>query len=419
MPPRPLDALKGSKLPPLSFWSDELELPLESIINDPDLSARLREWRKKLTGRQVAALCQALSVRASGSVRSKRSSLDLPIAKLVPYFLVDRFGKFKSKIAVVDFAKGVVGRVVMDLCRIGDEDNGEYDKTALLFVIYSRKRSDLPLVLHLDKVHKTGFARMELKTTARQPRKKLATVLEASAIRGLLREFDKKKRDGRKSEFRSVVTRGDHHMLFVRRAERPDYIVRSSGLIHGFRPELIILDFFAGAKRVDISSISVSVPLELANTVASAHFGKQCEYDNANEITYAAQIMKLLKALRKANTDDLSLVEIVVENSPLDGAPKIKITDPESKSIGPAIRRFEDAVGAIVSKVERIESFKVLYRKKRVSLILDAQDSPGEFVLRYSDHRLNALERRDFEDHMRATHGIEILSTEKRFKDHG
>jgi hypothetical protein len=67
--------------------------------------------------------------------------------------------------------------------------------------------------------------------------------------------------------------------------------------------------------------------------------------------------------------------------------------------------------------VEQIDSIKVLFCQKRVGLKFEA--TPGsldEFVMRYSDQRLNALQRIDFEKLMRDVHGITVLSTEKQFK---
>jgi hypothetical protein len=128
-------------------------------------------------------------------------------------------------------------------------------------------------------------------------------------------------------------------------------------------------------------------------------------------------LARFLGKIKNGEELEIPLVEIVVCNSPLDGSPKIKITDPDSNPIGNAIGHFEKAVGVILSDLENIESIKVHYKKKRVSLIFERmEDADGEYVVRYSDHRLNALERRPFEDYLRNIHGIPILSTEKRFK---
>ncbi len=410
-----MKSLEESGAPAREFWEDDLEMALEHVLVRSGQDGFMDEWIGRRTGRQISVLCANLGVDGTGSVRQRKNALrSSGNDDLLPYLLVDQFAKYKSKVATIDFARGVLAEDILETCRIKDD---EFDKTALLFSIYNRRSTDLRLVFHLDKIHKTGFARMKLKEKARRPRESFQDFLRPKTVKGILAGFDKAKGDGRTSEFKDVVIHDGHHLVFIRRAERPDLILRAGGVVHGFRPEWIILDFADGAKRVNISSVSVSVPLEIANRLASGYFAKPCEYENESQITYAKQLERFLGILKDKKAEEIPLVELVVSNSPLEGAPKIKITDPDSNPIGDAIVHFEKAVGGILSDIENIESIKVHYRKKRVSLIFEKmEDADGEFVVRYSDHRLNALERRSFEDHLRNTYGIPVLSTEKRFK---
>jgi len=49
---------------------------------------------------------------------------------VLPFVLVERFAQYKSKVAVVDFAQGVLDDNVMDACQKNED---EFDTTALLF----------------------------------------------------------------------------------------------------------------------------------------------------------------------------------------------------------------------------------------------------------------------------------------------
>ena len=355
-----------------------------------------------------------LGLAAGQSARRKKQVLRPDNPDLQPFVLVEQFAKFKSKVAVADLAQGLLPQSVLDACRIGAED---FDKVAILFAMYHRRWQDLRLVFHLDKIHKTGFARMRLRESVRRPKKALRDFLQLDAVQDILVAFDKAKGDGRTSELKDVVVHDGRHLVFIRRAERPDHILHAGQMVHGYRPEWIILDFTEDAKRVNISSVSVSVPLEIANRLASGYFHATCEYENECQITYTKQLERFLKTLQAQDDGDLVLVEIVATNSPLDGAPKLKISDADSKPIGRALAHFERAIGKLLAHVDHIDSVKVRYRKKRISLIFEPQEgSDGEYVVRYSDHRLNAGERRRFEELIRSSHGIEILSTDKRFK---
>ena len=400
--------------PPSAFWENDLEMGLEDFFARSRQDDFIDDWINRCTGRQLNVLCVNLGLDGTGSVQSKKERLQSCSDKLQSYLLVDQFAKYKSKIATVDFAKRVLPDDVLKICQKNDED---FDTKALLFAIYHKSWSNLRLVFHLDKIHKSGFARMRLKDTVRRPQLSFQEFLLPETAQEILSGFDKAKGDGRTSEFKNIVNNNGHNLVFIRRAERPDLVLRKDGIVHGYRPEWIILDFADGAKSVDISSVSVSVPLEIANRLVSSYFGRSCEYENESQVTFSKQLERFLNILRQEKTGELLLVEVVVLNSPLEGSPKIKITDPDSHPIGDAIGHFEKAVGGILSEIENIESIKVHYHKKRVSLIFErVEDADDKYVVRYSDHRLNATERRAFEDYLRDIHGISVLSTEKRFK---
>lgn len=416
MTPFTMNVLEEAGSAAREFWEDDLETALDPILARGRRDGAMEEWIGNRTGRQVNILCANLGRDENGPVREKKNVLrSTSPDDLLPYLLVDRFSKFKSKIATIDFAKGVLTPDTLDTCRIQDD---EFDKTALLFAIYHRRTQDLRVVFHLDKIHKSGFARMKLQQTVSRRPESFQDFLRPDTVKGALTDFDVAKRDGRTSEFKDVVAHGDSHLVFIRRAERPDLILRSGGVVHGHRPEWIILDFRDNGKRVHISSVSVSVPLEIANRLASRYFDKPCEYENESRITYTKQLERFLTLLKDDQAEQLRFVELVVSNCPLEGAPKIKITDPDSNGIGGAVGHFEKAVGRVLGGIERIESIKVYYRKKRVSLFFNPveEDAADQYIVRYSDHQLNASQRRSFEDHMRDIHGIPVLSTEKRFK---
>jgi len=400
-----------SKSPPSRFWTDDLELHVEHVRRKME-GAGLEEWISKRTGRQLAILCDTFGLDGASTqkMRDAVRSLD---GGLEPYVLVEHFSQFKSKVAVLDFARGVLTEdAVADCLKSADDP----DKTALLFAIYRHRWSDLRLVLHLDKIHKKGFARMKLRGSTRRSKQRFRDFLDEKSLKTLLAAYDKSRRDGLKSELKSVIPQGNRILLFVRRGERPDHLVRSGGgMIHGYRSEWIILDFEDDAQRVDISSVSTDIPVEVANRIASAYFKRDCEYENECVTTESEQLETFLSNLRPVTDGPLVLVELVSARSPLSGSPGVRLRQEDSRSVGDSWAHFEKAIGKL--RLEDMESVKVLFRKKRVSLIFEADENDdGAFVVRYSDHRLNARERVDFEHHLRDEHGITVLSTEKRFK---
>ena len=201
------------------FWEDDLEMALDPILARVRENGVMDEWVGGRTGRQASVLCANLSIGGDGSVRERKNDLRaIGGDDLMPYLLVDQFSKFKSKIATIGFAKEVLTEGSLNTCRIKDD---VFDKTALLFAMYHRRPEDLRVVFHLDKIHKSGFARMTLGETTRRRRESFEDFLQPDVVKGTLADFDVAKRDGRTSEFKDVVAHRDSQLVFIRRAERP------------------------------------------------------------------------------------------------------------------------------------------------------------------------------------------------------
>ena len=408
------ESMREVGAPLADFWENDLELGLEDILRRLNTNGHLAEWAGGLNGRQATILCHSLGLDTEDSIHAKREALCACNGTLTPYHLVECFGRNKSHVAIEELARRRLGADVVEECRINED---KFDAMALLFALYREDPMLLRDVFYLSKTHRTGFARMEMTTTARKlSDRTLEDYLRSDDVLNALRQADVALADGHKSEFRDVIEMGGRLLVFVRRAERPEHIVHENKIIHGHRPEWIILDFESGAKRVNIASKSIAESLEIANQLASGYFGKEITYENESEVTYAKQLERLLARLKNAEGGKIEFVELIFANSPLDGSPKIKISD--QKAIGPAIAHFESVVGSLLEHLDNIESIKVCFAKKRVSVIFEREEDHEEdaFVVRYSDHRLNVFQRQEFEHHIRQEYGIPILSTEKRFK---
>ncbi len=396
------------------FWEDELELSVDEPLARAGSPDHMRAWIASRTGRQVNVLCRCLGIAAAQKPRARKASLQDCNGGLVPYYLVDCFARHKGRFAITDLALAVLDEDILELCQGKDEDT--FDKWALLYGLYRADPENLRMLFHLDKIHKSGFARMALKQKVRQPKENFEAFLQPAKASEVLEAYDRAKRDHRPSQLKNVVRHDHHHLVFIRRPERPLCILRNGGIQHGFRAEWIILDFADNARRVNISSDSPDVPLEMANALASAYFGREVEYENECQITYAKQIARLLDQMKAGTCNGLSLVYLEVRGSPVHGV-DLRLWHDDEAVMRRAVAAIERDHGNLSADIERIEKVKVVYENKRVDVRFEKQDTGSdEYIVRYFDHRLNASMRRRFEDFMRDTHGIPILSTEKRFK---
>lgn len=401
--------------PALRFWENDLQIGCESVLVQVNKPGFMAEWIAHRTGRQIEVMRQNFGLNGDGSTRKKKSAFEPDDRRLLPYLLVQEFAKFKSKGATIQWAHHVLPETSYEMCRVNDD---AFDALALCFAIYHHDHQQLQPILHLDRIYKSGFARMKLKGGPRKPKQPLSDYLTPAKVVRILNEFDEFKADGRASDFKNILLIDKRVLVFVRRCERPDAILQGTEVVHGYRPEWIVLEFMDAGKRVNISSVSVGDSLAIANRIVSAYYGKDCEYENEVDVTYAKQIDGLLAKLKGGLDPALQWVELVVSNTPLAGSCAMKLSDAQSRPIGKAVAHFERKVGRLVRRIENIESIKVSFCQKRVSLLFDGdEDTHQGYVVRYSDHRLTPAERRTFEAHMRTTYEIPVLSTEKRFKD--
>lgn len=399
------------------LWENELELSVDDALRRIEEPGAMQAWIAGLTGRQLDVLCRILHFTDATRIADKRASLASCNGELIPFYLTDQFSRRKGSFAITDLAATVLPADVIDRCRCKDDET--FDTKALLYAMLHADPENLKRLFHLDKIHKSGFARMALKQKVRQPDTSFEQFLQRKKVQQVLEAFDRQKRDQRQSQLKNVIRHHHHHLVFIRRPERQQYILRDGRIQHGHRVEWIILDFADNARRVNISSDSNEVPLQIANALASAYFGKEVEYDNECQITYEKQIHNLLDALKAGTCEGLKLLNIEVSSSPLHGV-DLRLCHDDPDIVQRAVASLERDNGSITTHISRIVKIKVGYLGKRVDVKFEKLDGgDDEYIVRYMDHQIkNATLRKRFEDFMRDTHGIPILSTEKRFARH-
>lgn len=408
----PPPTIKTLNAPSSEFWEDDLEVPLDQIQDRIAGNGCQQQWIASRTGRQLAVLCRALGVTDATRIKDQRTALAKCNGQLIPFLLTDHFAHRKGSFAIADFAVTVLPDDVIDLCRCKDGET--YDTKALLYAMLHADPGHLKTLFHLDKIHKSGFARMSLQQKTRQPTTSFEEFLTLKQAQETLAAFDKQKRDRRQSHLKNIIRHHDHHLVFIRRPERPQCILREGRIRHGHRAEWIILDFADNARRVNISSNSNEVPLQIANALASAYFRKDVEYDNECEVTFAKQILNLLDHLKAGTCDGLRLADLDVRSSPVHGV-DLRLHHDNPDIVQRSIAAIERDYSSLTDQIDRIANVKVLYAEKRIEVKFEKLEGQDEYVVRYTDHRLNAALRRRFEDFMRDMHAIPILSTEKRF----
>lgn len=402
--------------PAQEFWENELELSINGVLRrleDPD---ELQAWIGSRTGRQLDVLCHALNLAKDTRVKDKRAALATSNGQLTSFYLTDYFARRKGHFAIADFATAVLDRGVIALCR--GKDGETLDTRALLYALLDADPEYLRTLFHLEKIHKSGFARMELKQKVRQPDTPFETFLTTQQAEQVLKEFDRQKRDQRQCQLKNIVRHHHHHLVFIRRPGRQQYIMRNGRIDHGHEADWIMLDFADNARRVGISPDSSEIPVQIANSLATAYFRKNVQYIDECRITYEQQIHNLLDQLKAGTCEGLKLAHFSVENSSVHGV-DLELGHDDLEVVRRAVASLERDHGSLTSRVERITNVKVVYLSKRINVRFE-QPGTGqdEYIVRYVQQHLNASLRKRFEDFMRDTHAIPILSNKRSSPPH-
>ncbi|MCG8419580.1 MAG: hypothetical protein MJE77_16740 [Proteobacteria bacterium] len=335
--------------------------------------------------------------------------------------MVDAVSSGKRTYAIVEVARSKLTTSELDLCRMPDGHHGHtgqgtrFDRKALMWLLYLNHPTNLELVFHLHQTQRKGFARMVLDPAPEANKDDIHAFLNRSTLQRILDAHELEHRTHRQSHCAEVLHDGGNYKVFIKRDYRPSFVSRGTRNTFGFEREWIILDFEPDLRRVHICSVSPDVPLVLANRIAGAFFGHSVHYQNESMATSAEAISAFLQSLLDV-PNKLPLVEMVIQNSGLDGSPQLRLNEPENASLALAVRQFGGAFGNPLEPIEDIESIKVYMFKKRVKMIFERADEDGDaFVVRYADQPLNGNERRTFEQTMEHDYGLSVLSTEKRY----
>jgi hypothetical protein len=406
---------EGFDRPPVEFWQDTLECPVTRLMEDARSPEFLNDWIRQRSARQVAMLRHLLGLPVDAPLQERKAQLKDRHAELTRFVPAALFALRKSVHATLDVAVGCLDEPTIGLAQESDDS---YDTAALIFGILDRSWRDLEEVFHLDKLHKVGFARMRLPKPPRRPARRFKDFLASGELLAVLGRFDADQRDRHTSQFQQVIEVRDGEVVFIRRPHQQRYVLAEDRVVHGFSPDQIILDFRDEAARLNIASHDHAASYEIANRLASAFYGQDCEYENITEETFAAQIARFLRVVRDDEARDLRLVEIRLRAMPLHGAPDLVLSNKGDLSLGRALGELEQALHWTMDDLDRIPGFKMLFNDKRVSMeierIEDGPDDERKYVLRYRDQSLTLNERLGFEELIEQNHGIKVVSTEKR-----
>ncbi|WP_265022430.1 hypothetical protein [Wolbachia endosymbiont (group B) of Ischnura elegans] len=195
----------------------------------------------------------------------------------------------------------------------------------------------------------------------------------------------------------------DRIYMFVRRGSDIDLLLNSNKVVHGHKPEWMILDFSLDGTQVNLCAKNTNKAVEIANSIVSGYFDCECTFVNIQGKNFPLQVHKFLQACIDGSDSDICIFELnfksdYFKNSNTYLTLSVKSYDP----IAPELHILKPAIGNIL---QSIQSAKVMFQNKKVTFSFK---SSGEIY--YSEHPLNKKEREELKKHMEQSYGLKILS---------
>ncbi len=127
------------------------------------------------------------------------------------------------------------------------------------------------------------------------------------------------------------------------------------------------------------------------------------EYEDFNEIS---DVQKFFKKIE--DYEQIPLIELLIESSPIRSNPSLKITSTENNSIGPSIKWFRENEKDLIEDINFISECKIYYEKHRLRLVFTYDEKSG-IEIRYADNGLSLNFRNSFEDYMQREYNLVVI----------
>jgi len=397
------------------FWEYDLELPIERLMDEYSNPNLRQNWLESLSPRQVTMLYVVNQAEADVSktlpVAQMRKTLMEQSDDLFNYYLVNRFNHAKLETAVSDIAKANLRDDLLEFCLV---KNNKYDKKSLLFALFNQNPDALKNIYHYDKIHKKGFAAFVLLNPPRQQARTFADFISSYPISKILEQYDLNLGDGFESQLQDTFIHDGRIYLFIRRASDEDVLLSSDQLLHGHKPEWTIIDFADNGKQANICAKCPQKSVFIANTLISEYFNQPISFTDAADVNFKKQVERFLRLSASESDQELKLFEIRFRSPYFHNNTEIAISTCPYNSIAEDLKAMQGAAGDVLADITCVDSIKVLYQNKRITLYFRCLDEACDHIrICYSEHVLDKNAREIFKSWMRDTYGLKILPKAK------
>ncbi|WP_065106763.1 hypothetical protein [Wolbachia endosymbiont of Nomada ferruginata] len=401
--------------PNRKFWEDDLEVPVNYLLERFHNTEVRHSWMNSLSGRQLSVIFQhCFKDKLNGqlfddqdydntSIQYKRKVIAKHLDSLVIYYLISCFERAKLEATVSEIARSALTEELMKSYLL--KGNNKYDKKSLLFLLFHVDHNLLKSVYHFEKIQRKGSVSFALQKTPRQPNVPFKDFISQETIVQILKEDDIKRNDGFENQLQGFFYHQNRLYVLVRRASGIDLLLNSNKVIHGHKPDWMILDFLVNGTQVDLTAKNIDQATEIANSIASRYFSSECVFVNAQDKNFAEQVYKFIKVCVDGSDSNIFTFELKFQSNRFKYSNTcITLTVIPHDPIASELYILHPSIGDILKSIELM---KIIFQGKKIGLFFKRSDE--HIAIYYSEYPLNKKEREDFKAYMKQFYGLTIL----------
>lgn len=401
--------------PNRKFWEDDLEVPVNHLLDRFHNTKIRQSWIDSLSGKQLNIIFQnsfkdKLNAQLfddesydNTSVQYKRKVIANYSDSLVTYYLITCFDRAKLEVTVSEIARSALTTELMKSYLV--KNNNKYDKKSLLFLLFHADYNLLKSVYHFEKIQRKSFMSFALQKIPRRPSTPFKNFISEEIIQQILKEGNIKRNDSFENQLQGFFYHQNRLYVLIRKASDIDLLLNSNKVIHGHKAEWMILDFLLNGTQVDLGARNIDQAIEIANSIASCYFGCKCIFVDVQDKNFAEQVYKFIETCINESDSNIRVFELKFQSNRFNYSDtNITLTVAPYDPIAPELHVLKSFVGDIVPF---IESIKVIFQGKKIGLFFKRSD---EYIaIYYSEHPLNKREREDFKAYIKQFYGLTIL----------
>lgn len=151
--------------------------------------------------------------------------------------------------------------------------------------------------------------------------------------------------------------------MFIRRASDSDLILNSNQVVHGYKPDRIILDFSSNANQVNLCTKNIKHGLKIANSIVSQYFEYECSFVDVHNHNAVPQVRTFISSCVQKSIPNVSMYELRFISS----KPRTYLTL-TTDNIEGVLQKIEPVVGNVLHDISLIQHVKVMFESKKVTL---------------------------------------------------